>query len=128
MAVVIRLARRGKVKAPHYYVVVQDKEKHPKGGFIEKLGYYRPQDNPATLVLDLDRTAYWVSVGALPSDRVAKLVDIAKSGGPKPKAKKQKKFAGKFVEAAPAEVPAEPAPEAEAAPAEEVPAEESASA
>ena len=123
MAVVIRLARRGKVKSPHYYVVVQPKEKHPKGGFIEKIGYYRPQDNPATLVLDTARADYWVSVGALPSERVAKLVEIAKNGGPKLKAKKQKKFAGKFVP----EAPAAEAPAEATAPAEETPAEESAS-
>lgn len=115
MSVVIRLARRGKVKKPHYYIVVQPKEKHPKGGFLEKLGYYVPQTNPATLVLDVEKAEKWIGQGAQPSDRVAKLLEIAKSGGPKPKDKKQKKFAGKFVE--------EAAPEAEAAP-DEQPAED----
>jgi len=112
MSVVIRLARRGKVKKPHYYIVVQPREKHPKGGFIEKLGYYVPQTNPATLVLDMEKAEKWIAQGALPSDRVAKLIEIAKSGGPKLKETKQKKFADKFVK--------EAAPEA-AAPPEESP-------
>jgi small subunit ribosomal protein S16 len=97
MAVTIRLARHGKKSQPHYYVIVQDKEKSPKGGFIEKLGYYKPYTNPATIEIDMVKAAEWIKQGAKPSDRVGKLLEIVKNGGPKEKPVKNKKFAGKFV-------------------------------
>lgn len=100
MAVVIRLSRRGKKKQPHYNIVVQEHESHPQRGYIAKLGYYVPQRNPATLEIDLEQTAHWVKNGAKPSPRVAKLIELAKSGGPQLKAVKNKKFAGKFEKAA----------------------------
>ncbi len=113
MSVSIRLARRGRKKVPFYFIVVQDKEKTPKGGYLEKLGYYNPSENPVTLELDLPKAEAWVKNGAQPSATVARLMTLAKDGV-KPKAKKAKKFGKHRVEAT-AAAPAAPAAPAEAA-------------
>ncbi len=106
MAVAIRLARRGKRTQPHYNIIVQDKEKSPKGGYIEKLGYFEPYTNPSTLVLDGAKTQEWIKNGAQPSERVAKLIVLAGGKKIEPKVRKAKKnFGGKFVKAAPVEAP-----------------------
>ena len=66
----IRLARTGAKKKPHYRVVVIEKANARDGRFVEILGHYDPRKNPAEVVLKRDRIDYWISRGAQPSDTV----------------------------------------------------------
>ncbi len=74
--VTIRLARGGAKKRPFYHIVVADSRRARDGRFIERLGFFNPvaRGNEEKLRLDNDRLNYWVSQGAQPSERVAKLV------------------------------------------------------
>ncbi len=72
----IRLRRVGKKKQPMYRIVVADSHSPRDGAFVESLGYYHPLDNPSTIVLDNERARHWLDRGAMPSDRVAKLLAI----------------------------------------------------
>lgn len=74
---VIRLARVGARKQPHYRVVVIDKERARNGRFVEIVGTYNPRTNPASIDLKQDRIQYWVSKGAQPSDTVQRLITKA---------------------------------------------------
>ncbi|MDD2384893.1 MAG: 30S ribosomal protein S16 [Sulfurospirillaceae bacterium] len=73
MATVVRLTRMGRNKTPFYRIVVTDSRKKRDGGSIETLGYYNPLTEPQTIKFDAERLAYWTSVGAKLSDRVAKI-------------------------------------------------------
>ena len=73
MAVKIRLRRMGAKKAPFYRVVVADSRSPRDGRFIEEIGYYNPLTEPATIKIDEEKAAKWVSNGAQPSDVVKKL-------------------------------------------------------
>ena len=132
MAVAIRLARGGAKKRPYYKIVVTDSRNARDGKFIERIGSYNPllaKDNPERVKLDADRARHWLSVGAQPSDRVARFLDAAgvkertarnnpKKAEPGEKAKERaEERASREAEAA------EAAAAAEAAPAEEAPAE-----
>jgi small subunit ribosomal protein S16 len=132
MAVAIRLARGGSKKRPYYRVVVADSRNSRDGRFIEKVGTYNPllaKDSPERVKLDSDRISHWLSVGAQPSDRVARFLDAAgikeraarsnpKKGEPGEKAKERaEERASKQAEAAEAAAAAEA--EAAAAPAAE---------
>lgn len=68
MAVKIRLARRGRKKLALYDVVVSDSRSSRGGKFIEKLGTFNPNTNPATVVLNDERAFHWIMVGAQPTD------------------------------------------------------------
>ncbi len=70
MAVKIRLARRGRKKAASYDIVVADSRSPRDGRFIEKLGTYNPNTNPASINLDGDRAFYWMMNGAQPTETV----------------------------------------------------------
>ena len=72
----IRLRRVGKKKQPMYRIVVADSRAPRDGAFVESLGYYHPMDNPSTIVIDDERTKHWLEKGAMPSDRVAKILKI----------------------------------------------------
>lgn len=67
MAVRIRLARHGKKGYPFYHIVAADSRSPRDGRFIEKLGTYNPNTNPAAIELNPDRVLYWLGVGAQPS-------------------------------------------------------------
>jgi len=69
----IRLARVGARKQPHYRVVVIEKDRARNGRSVEVVGTYNPRTTPASLDLKRDRINYWVGNGALLSDRVEKL-------------------------------------------------------
>jgi small subunit ribosomal protein S16 len=69
----IRLARVGARKQPHYRVVVIEKARARNGRPVEVVGTYNPRTNPATLDLKRERVDYWVSKGAQMSERVGKL-------------------------------------------------------
>ena len=77
MAVKIRLARFGKHKVPFYHIVATDSRNRRDGKFLEKIGTYNPllnDDNSEKLVIKKDRAEYWLSVGAIPTDRAAILM------------------------------------------------------
>ena len=66
----IRLARTGAKKQPHYRVVVIEKDRARDGRFVEIVGHYNPRKNPAEIVLKRERIEYWLRHGAQPSDTV----------------------------------------------------------
>ena len=68
MATKIRLQRHGKKGYAFYHVVVADSRSKRDGRFIEKLGVYNPNTNPATIDINFDRTLDWVQVGAEMTD------------------------------------------------------------
>jgi small subunit ribosomal protein S16 len=68
MSTRIRLQRHGKKGKPFFHIVVADQRAKRDGRFIEKLGTYNPNTNPATIDLDFERSVHWVSVGAEPTD------------------------------------------------------------
>lgn len=84
----IRLRRMGAKKRPFYRIVVADKRSPRDGRFIETIGTYNPLTQPETVDLKHERAAHWLSVGAQPSDAVARLLRTAKlldeSGKPLP--------------------------------------------
>lgn len=76
MAVRIRLSRGGSKKRPFYRIVAADSRAPRDGRFIEKLGTYNPllpQDHEQRLVVNAERVKYWLGIGALPTERLAKL-------------------------------------------------------
>ena len=70
MATRIRLARHGRRKQAFYHIVVADQKAPRNGRYIEKLGVYNPNTNPATIELDFDGAVNWLLKGAQPSDTV----------------------------------------------------------
>jgi len=68
MPVRIRLQRHGKKGKPFYWVVAADSRAKRDGKFLEKLGTYNPNTNPATIELDVDGSVKWLQNGAQPSD------------------------------------------------------------
>ena len=70
----IRLRRMGAKKKPFYRIVVADKRWPRDGRFIETIGTYDPLTQPETVEIKLDRAAYWLSVGAQPSDGVMRIL------------------------------------------------------
>lgn len=77
--VTIRLARGGSKKRPFYHVVVTDSRNRRDGRYIERVGFFNPvaKGNSEELRIDLDRIQHWISQGAKPSERVAKLMKQA---------------------------------------------------
>ncbi|MGH9601048.1 MAG: 30S ribosomal protein S16 [Terriglobales bacterium] len=70
----IRLARHGARKQPHYRIVVIEKARARNGRFVEIVGTYNPRTSPATVDLKRERIDHWVSKGAQLSGTVSKLV------------------------------------------------------
>jgi len=68
MSVKIRLQRHGKKQRPFYWIVAADARSKRDGKFLEKLGTYNPNTNPATIDLNLDQTVQWLHNGAQPTD------------------------------------------------------------
>ncbi|SNZ01200.1 30S ribosomal protein S16 [Flagellimonas pacifica] len=68
MPVKIRLQRHGKKGKPFYWVVAADSRSKRDGKFLEKLGTYNPNTNPATINLDVDGSVKWLNNGAQPTD------------------------------------------------------------
>ena len=157
MAVAMRMSRGGSKKRPYYKIVIADVRAPRDGKFIERIGSYNPllaKDDEKRVVLDAERAKHWLEMGAKPSDRVARFLDVAgllkrearnnpNKGKPGEKAterveeKAEKAAAAEEaakeaaaapapVEEAPAEEAAAPEAAAEAAPAEETPAAEAA--
>jgi len=70
----IRLARVGARKQPHYRIVVIEKDRARNGRFVEVVGTYNPRSNPSAVELKRDRIAYWTGNGAQLSDTVGRLL------------------------------------------------------
>jgi small subunit ribosomal protein S16 len=70
----IRLARVGARKQPHYRIVVIEKDRARNGRSVEVVGTYNPRTEPATAVLKRDRIVYWTGKGAQLSETVAKIL------------------------------------------------------
>lgn len=139
MAVRLRLMRMGKKKQPTYRIVAADSRSPRDGRFIDIVGTYDPRREPSALKVENEKAVAWLHKGALPTERVEKLLKISGAwdefkGNPEgtsvteaPPAKVIVQQAPKIPEPKPVVEPkaevAEDAP-AEEAPAEEVAAEE----
>ena len=78
MSVKIRLSRGGTKKRPYYYIVVAEAGAPRDGRYIEQVGTHNPllpKDNADRVKLDVERVKHWLSVGAQPTDRVARFID-----------------------------------------------------
>ncbi len=133
MSVRIRLARGGAKKRPYYYIVAATTTSPRDGRYIEQVGTFNPmlkKDDETRVNLNIERCKYWLSVGALPTDRVARFLDAAGLFKRKPSnnpikgkpgkkrvereaaaAEKAKEGAAEAPAETPAETPAEPAAE-----------------
>ncbi|GLP71769.1 MULTISPECIES: 30S ribosomal protein S16 [unclassified Streptomyces] len=78
MAVKIKLKRLGKIRAPHYRIVVADSRTRRDGRAIEEIGLYHPVQNPSRIEVDSERAQYWLGVGAQPTEPV--LAILKKTG------------------------------------------------
>jgi small subunit ribosomal protein S16 len=76
VAVKIRLKRMGKIRAPHYRVVVVDSRKKRDGKVIEEIGKYHPKEEPSLIEVQSERAQYWLGVGAQPSEAVAAILKV----------------------------------------------------
>ena len=74
MATKIRLQRHGRKHHAFYPIVVADSRAPRDGKFIERIGSYNPNTNPATISLNFERALYWVNVGAQPTDTVRRIL------------------------------------------------------
>jgi len=119
----LRLARGGAKKRPYYYIVAASNTAPRDGRYIEQVGIYNPmlaKDNPDRVKLEEDRIKHWLSVGAQPTDRVARFLDVAGLLKREPRNNPNKALPGKKRlerEAAEAEAQAAAGEEAATAPA-----------
>jgi small subunit ribosomal protein S16 len=73
VAVKIRLKRLGKIRSPHYRIVVADARTKRDGRAIEEIGKYHPKNDPSFIEVKSERAQYWLSVGAQPTEAVVAL-------------------------------------------------------
>jgi small subunit ribosomal protein S16 len=139
MSISMRLSRGGSKKRPYYKIVVANSRAPRDGKYLEQIGTYNPllaKDSGERVKINEERAKHWLSVGAQPTDRVARFLDAAglkerkatvnpKKGEPGEKAKERaEEKAAKLAEAEEAAKAAAEAPDAEEAPAEEAAAEQ----
>ncbi len=139
MAIAMRLSRGGSKKRPYYRIVVADQRAPRDGKYLEQVGSYNPllaKDSAERVQMNEERVKHWLSVGAQPSDRVARFLDAAgvreraarnnpKKGEPGENAKERaEEKAAKLAEAEEAKKAAEEEAKTAAAAAAEAPAEE----
>lgn len=151
MAVKIKLKRLGKIRSPHYRIIVADSRTRRDGRAIEEIGLYHPKNEPSLIRVDSERVQYWLGVGAQPTEAVVAILkrtgdwqqftgDTSPSGvDPQPEPRdREAEFAKALAEDSDATAPAiskakkkaeedaakKAAEEAEAAKAAEAPAEE----
>lgn len=74
MATKIRLKRFGKIRSPHYRIVIMDSRSHRDGQAIEEIGLYHPKNDPSVIQVDSERAQYWLSVGAQPTEAVVAIL------------------------------------------------------
>jgi small subunit ribosomal protein S16 len=101
--------RMGKKKQPTYRVVAADGRSPRDGRFIEILGHYDPRQEPSVVKIDTAKADEWIAKGAQPTDRVKKLLDVARSQPAEPAEPAQPAVEpdAPAAAAAPAEAPAE---------------------
>lgn len=73
MATKIRLKRLGKIRSPHYRIVVMDSRTKRDGRAIEEIGLYHPKNDPSVIQVNSERAQYWLGVGAQPTEAVIAL-------------------------------------------------------
>jgi small subunit ribosomal protein S16 len=76
VATKIKLMRLGKMREPHYRIVVADSRTKRDGRAIETIGEYHPKNDPSVIKVDSDRAAYWLGVGAQPTEAVAAILKV----------------------------------------------------
>lgn len=76
MAVKIRLVRLGKIRTPHYRIVVADSRKARNGLKIEEIGRYSPASEPSLIHVDSDRAQHWLKNGAQPTPAVEAILKV----------------------------------------------------
>lgn len=76
MAVKIRLMRLGKIRTPHFRIVVSNSRSARDSKAIEEIGRYTPNVEPSLIQINSDRAQYWLGVGAQPSEAVTALLKV----------------------------------------------------
>lgn len=76
MAVKIKLQRLGKIRTPHYRVIIADARTRRDGKVIENIGVYEPKADPSVIKIDSERVQYWLGVGAQPTEPVLALLKV----------------------------------------------------
>ena len=76
MATKIKLMRLGKMREPHYRIVVADARTTRDGRSIETIGEYHPKNDPSVIRVDGERAAYWLGVGAQPTEAVTAILKV----------------------------------------------------
>jgi len=76
VAVKIKLKRLGKIRSPHYRIVVADSRTRRDGRAIEEIGLYHPVQNPSRIEVNAERAQYWLSVGAQPTEPVLAILKL----------------------------------------------------
>ncbi|MFP8884457.1 30S ribosomal protein S16 [Streptomyces mangrovi] len=76
MAVKIKLKRLGKIRSPHYRIIVADSRTRRDGRAIEEIGLYHPVQNPSRIEVDSERVQYWLGVGAQPTEPVLAILKV----------------------------------------------------
>ncbi|MFI9625748.1 30S ribosomal protein S16 [Streptomyces sp. NPDC052042] len=76
MAVKIKLKRLGKIRSPHYRIVVADSRTRRDGRAIEEIGLYHPVQNPSRIEVNSERARHWLSVGAQPTEPVLAILKL----------------------------------------------------
>jgi small subunit ribosomal protein S16 len=76
VATKIKLMRLGKMREPHYRIVVADARTRRDGRSIETIGEYHPKADPSIIRVDSERVAYWLGVGAQPTEAVAAILSV----------------------------------------------------
>lgn len=76
MAVKIKLQRLGKIRTPHYRVVIADARTRRDGKVIENIGIYEPKQDPSVIKINSERAQYWLGVGAQPTESVLALLKV----------------------------------------------------
>jgi small subunit ribosomal protein S16 len=123
VATKIKLMRLGKMREPHYRIVVADARTKRDGRAIETIGEYHPKSDPSVIRVDGERAAYWLGVGAQPTEAVTAILKVTGDwqkfkGLPEPEPMKlpaQKPDKQALFNAALAEVSGEPAADSGAA-------------
>ena len=76
MAVKIRLVRLGKIRTPHYRIVIADSRKARNGLKIEEIGRYSPASEPSLIEVNSDRAQHWLKNGAQPTPAVEAILKV----------------------------------------------------
>lgn len=106
----IKLSRFGRRNQPHFRIVVNEARDKRDGSYVEMVGYYSPSQQPKTLELDIKKYDAWIAKGAQPTETVAYLYEIAKTGKGFPEKKKKaskKQLAKQLAEKEAKQKPAE---------------------